>query len=189
MTQFFALYFLFVVGSYQQMPTFVDQQRGFAIEYQGMFSFKPGSYALNPSDADTHYVAVFHSGERILFGDFDEISPQLSNFRSHAIRLCIGSEVADGPDGSSWCEDIDSAIVRQNRFGVTYVELFLLKRSEGIDGSESEIVGPYYVIDISTKRSRQSLFLNWRPNWSPTKYQIDASRAIVENLRLIRPGH
>jgi len=170
----------------QQRPAFVDRARGYAIEYPESVSVKAGSYSTS-SAADTHYVAVFYGTEEILSGDFDDMWPHHFDFRSYAVDLAIRSSTADGPDGSVFCEDIDSVRVKRNKHGVRYAEIFLQKHSEGGDGSRSEIVGPYFVIDISAAIGKRSLYLDWRPNWKPTAVQTNTARYIAEHIRLLGP--
>ncbi|MFH0991776.1 MAG: hypothetical protein V1799_17345 [bacterium] len=179
---------IFFCGSLlsQERSIFVDSRRGYAIEYSDFFSLKGGSYSSNPAKVDTHYIAVIHNSQRILFGEFDDILADFTDFRSNAINLAIRCSAADGPDGSTYCEDIDSAQVKRNKFGVTYVELFLRKRAEGLGGPRSEIVGPYFVIDISFGNIKESLYLDWRPNWKPTSIQTRVSRSIVENIKIFK---
>jgi hypothetical protein len=173
----------------QHKSIFADSSRGYLIEYPNSFSLKGGSYALHPTKVDTNYIAFFYDGKRVLFGDFNKIDQ--SDFKSHAINLTIGWSAADGPNGSTYCKNIDSVKIEKNKYGVIYAELFLRKISEKYRKSKSEIekseiVGPYFVVDISTKNKRQSLYLNWRANWKPTLIQTKLSKVIVDNIKLIK---
>lgn len=159
----------------QDMSTFVDSTHGYVIQYPSFISLgtKP----------DYPGPIVYSDGKWIIALDDSEIPSDQPNFRSFAISLAILSCAADGPDGSQWAQDVDSAQVKKNKYGITYVELFL-KKSETFDSkSKSEIVGPFFVIDISSSNKKQALMLDWRPNWMPTPIQVKACRAIVENIK------
>ncbi len=185
--KFLSLILLLSVPAFSQLDsTFVDSTLGYLIKY-------PSFISINRT-ADYGGAKVWHDRKVIVFLDDDaEKLTDHPSFRSYAIDLAINSCAADGPDGSQWAEDIDSAMVHKNGYAVNYVELFL-RLNESVyfaDSNSNErtskIVGPFFVIDLSTSQRRQSLFLDCRPHWPPTRIQTKACRSIVKNIRLIKP--
>jgi hypothetical protein len=156
---------------------FVDSALGFVIQH-------PSSISLI-SKPDYPGIVVHSNGKRIIFIDDYEIMPGQSDIRSFATEIAIQSCAADGPDGSQWAEDIDSAIVKKNSHGVTHVELHLRKLETFQLNSRSEIVGPFFVVDLSSAKRRHCVMLDWRPDWKPTAIQISACRSIIENITLL----
>ena len=171
----------------QDKRVFTDLTRGYSIDCSKLLNITAGSRNRNRSIRDTSYLAVYFAGARVLFGEFQGIESKVgSGFREFAKDVSISWCGSGGPDESTWAEDIDSIEVKANKHGVTYARLFLRRRTSSESGNESEIVGPFYVIDISTSRSRQSLFLRWQFDWRPSSAQIKACEAIVDGIKMLR---
>ena len=169
----------------QETRSFVDPSRGYTIAYAPPLELRGGSYSSNAARRDTHYVHISVEGTLILRGEFNDIQRRHKNFRAHAIDVAILSSGADGPDGSVWCENIDSVRIAKNPAGLTYAEMYFRKKAEGAGGERSGIVGPFFVIDLSAHGVRQSLYLDWRPAWKPSDMQTEVSRMIVESISFL----
>jgi len=177
----------FALAISQDKSMFVDYRRGYEIPMPINTSLRGGCYhwPTHPDNTDTNYIKIMYQGKKIIYGEFTDIPFPKTDFRKYAINLAIGRSAADGPDGSTYCKNIDSAKVKRNKYGVAYVELFLRRFDEHNGKTQSEIVGPYFIIDISSEHLAQSLFLDWRVSDKPTKIQVGVSRSIAENIKLL----
>ena len=171
--------------------TFTDQKNGYEIIVPKDASLTGGSYHLpaHPDNSDTDYIKISYRGERIIFGDFEEITDPIqsdSEFLKFCTKVGILSSSADGPDGGTYCKNIDSGFVKVNRFGVRYAEIYLNKFKTFHDSITNYIAGPYYFIDISGKKKKQIIYLDYRPyDGNPSVIQLNVSKMIINNIKLI----
>lgn len=171
--------------------TFTDPKNGYEIIFPDDVSIAGGSYHLpaRPDNSDTDYIKISYHGERIIFGDFEEITDPIqsdSEFLKSCTEIGILSSAADGPDGGTYCKNIDSGFVKLNRFGVRYAEIYLNKFETFHDSTTNYIAGPYYFIDISGKKKKLGIYLDYRPyDGHPSVTQLNVSKKIINNIKLI----
>lgn len=170
---------------------FTDPKNGYEIIFPNDVSIAGGSYHLptSPDNSDTDYIKISYRGERIIFGDFDDVTDPIQNdseFLKFSTNVGILSSSADGPDGGTYCKNIDSGFVKVNRFGVRYAEIYLNKFVTFQDSTTNYIAGPYYFIDISGKKKKQLIYLDYRPyDGHPSMTQLNVSKEIINNIKLI----
>ena len=175
----------------QEKSAFVDLKNGYETAVPDSFSLSGGCYhwPAHPDNTDTSYIKISYKGQRIIFGDFVEIGEPIQNdsdFKSFCIGRGILASAADGPDGGTYCENIDSGLVRINPCGVRYAEIYLRKFITFLDSDTNFIAGPYFFIDISNAKKKQAIYLDYRPNdGSPSEEQIYVSKEIIKKIRLI----
>jgi hypothetical protein len=172
--------------------TFTDLKNGYKINVSKDVSLRGGCYhwPTHPDNTDTGYIKILYKEKRIIFGDFEEIKNPIKNdsdFMKFCIERGILSSSADGPDGGTYCENIDSGSVKVNQYGVKYAVIFLKKFETYYDSTINYIAGPYYFIDISNEKKKQTIYLDCRPNDGlPSVDQVNVSKEIINNIKLIK---
>lgn len=172
--------------------SFIDLKNGYKITVSEDFSLKGGCYhwPTHPDNTDTGYIKILYGEKRIIFGDFEEIKNPIKNdsdFMKFCIERGILSSSADGPDGGTYCENIDSGYVKENQYGVRYAVIFLKKFETYHDSTTNYIAGPYYFIDISNEKRKQAIYLDCRPNDGlPSVEQLNVSKEIINSITLIK---
>jgi hypothetical protein len=171
--------------------TFTDLKNGYEITFLKDISLRGGCYhwPTHTDNTDTGYIKILYGEKRIIFGDFEEIKNPVRNdldFMKFCTERGIWSSSADGPDGETYCENIDSGSVKVNHYGVKYAVIFLKKFETYHDSTINYIAGPYYFIDISNEK-KQAIYLDCRPNdGRPSVEQVNVSKEIINNIELIK---
>jgi hypothetical protein len=110
-----------------------------------------------------------------------DIFPRFARERS---KLTCG---ADGPDGSSYCGEIESERQYVSVNGLDVFEFFLILTREdySTDTKHRSTVGPIYVVDIS--RANRPLALMIFPGYGKlaSASTKDVARDIIETIRLL----
>ena len=160
---------------------YINKSFGYSIQISRDTKFVDGSE-----------VKVTRGNNTFVYLRFEERDSYTADLRTSAISWAVMGCMADGPNSSQHCKDIDSARVFLNGNGLTVVK-FYLKKFDSVYSDEgnqiridSAIVGPYYAIDISNHGVRRALSIEFRPNWSLTPKQTKLSDDIISGLDLLR---
>jgi hypothetical protein len=170
----------------QTTTSYISRQYRFVLEYPAGYKLKrfaDGFFALIGSQK----VEVRSSVEDDTFRIFlRESKPEGDPFKAFAQERVKVLCAADGPDGSSQCDNAESVREGRTRGGLRYVEYYLVMTREDFSTNSKETakVGPMYVVDIS--RPAQPLALMIFPGYGTlaSRETTDLMRRMVETVRL-----
>jgi hypothetical protein len=111
------------------------------------------------------------------------------DFRDHLLDCAIHTAqshcAADGPDGSSWCENATPPESFRTEQGLRVLRFYQTYFESGHDGLDSMMIGPYYALDLSRGGNRLGLMIyNDRPSPPRDEYII---RALVNSVTRVSP--
>ena len=173
--------------AYGQTTTpYLSRQYKFILEYPTGYKLKrfaDGFFALLGSQKIKVRSSVEDDTFRIFLRESKERDDTFKAFARERVKVICA---ADGPDGSSYCDNAESVREGTTRGGLRYLEYYLVMITEdpSRNSKERSRVGPIYVVDIS--QPAQPLALMLFPGYGTLASQDDARvmRDMVETVRL-----
>lgn len=176
----------FTIAYGQTTATYISRQYKFALEYPTGYKLKrfaDGFFALVGSQKVEVRSSVEDDTFRIFLRESKEKGDTFKAFARERVKVICA---ANGPDGSSYCDNVESEREGTTRGGLRYLEFYLVMTREDLstNSKETSRVGPIYVVDIS--RPTQPLALMIFPEYGTLASQetTDAMRRMVETLRV-----
>jgi hypothetical protein len=170
----------------QTTTSYISRQYKFVLEYPTGYKLKrfaDGFFALVGGQKVKVRSSVEDDTFRIFLRESKERGDTFKAFARERVKVICA---ADGPDGSSYCDNAESVREGRTRGGLRYLEYSLVMTREDAptNSKERSRVGPIYVVDIS--QSTQPLALMLFPGYRTLASQDDARvmREMVETVRL-----
>jgi hypothetical protein len=93
---------------------------------------------------------------------------------------------AVGPDGSRYCDKIESERQAATKGGLRYLEFYLVMTKEDFstNSKETSRVGPVYMVDISRPSQPLALMISPRYGTLASRETAEAMRRMVETVRV-----
>jgi hypothetical protein len=163
---------------------------GFSFDY-------PSSYRLKRFGDG--YFDVLRERKILLRGSVEDLSfkvfireskPTYDVFRSFARERCKVPCGADGPDGSTYCETIESEREFVSPNGLRVLEFYLTMTRENYaeNTSEQTSVGPVYLVDISWKNRPLALMISPGHGVLASESTKRVALELIDSLRLVMLG-
>jgi len=170
----------------QTTTSYISRQYKFVLEYPTgckLKRFADGFFALVGGQKVNVRSSVEDDTFRIFLRQSKERGDTFKAFARERVKVICA---ADGPDGSSYCDNAESVREGTTRGGLRYLEYYLvMTREDSLTNSkERSRVGPIYVVDIS--QPAQPLALMLFPGYRTLASQDDARvmREMVETVRV-----
>jgi hypothetical protein len=164
----------------------INRHHGFALQYPSRYELK------NVSDWGFDLI---ENGEILVRGDVEDDTSRLfltawkqggDTFNAFARGRVTVVCAAVRPDGSSYCDKVESEREATTKGGLRYLEFYLVMTKEDFstNSEETSRVGPVYMVDIS--RPSQPLALMISPGYGTlaTQETAEAMRRMVETVRV-----
>jgi hypothetical protein len=164
----------------------INRHHGFALQYPSRYELK------NASDWGFDLI---ENGEILVRGDVEDDPFKIflsewkqggDTFKAFARERVTVICAADGPDGSSYCDKVESEREGKTKGGLRYLEYYLVMIREDFskNSKERSRVGPVYMVDIS--RPAHPLALMIFPGYGTlaTQETAEVMRRMVETVRL-----
>jgi hypothetical protein len=170
----------------QTRTNYISRQYKFILEYSAGYKLKrfaDGFFALIGGQKVKVRSSIEDDTFRIFLRESKEKRDGFKSFASERVKVVC---TADGPDGSSYCDNAESVREGTTRGGLRYLEYYLVMTREdsSTQSKERSRVGPIYFVDIS--QPAQPLALMIFPGYGTLASQDDARviREMVETVRL-----
>jgi len=176
--------------STQDKTPYQNAEYGFTFDY-------PSTYRLKRFGDG--YFDILTEGETLLRGSVEDTSfkvfireskPTDDVFQRFARERCKIPCRADGPDGSTYCERIESEREFVSTSGLRVLEFYLTMTRENYaeNTEERAEVGPVYVVDISRKNRPLALMITPRHGVLCSESLKEIALELIESVRLGRLG-
>lgn len=169
----------------QSGTPYIDSVRGFRIPPVQNVQIIKSNY--NPDGVSgKEYLDILFKNKTTIYGDFIDGDEYSDNLTKTSIESIVTSQVTDGPDGSSWCRNIDSFQVKTSRNGIKYVKFYLMCYSSSYvyNKTDSTVSGPFFTVDLSNLKRKQILYLDIRSSWPSAKKQYQIIDKIIEGITI-----
>ena len=170
----------------QTTASYISRQYKFVLEYPTGYKLKrfaDGFFTLIGNQKVKVRSSVEDDTFRIFLRESKERGDTFKAFARERVNVICA---ADGPDGTSYCDNRESEREGTTRGGLRYLEYYLVMTREdaSTNSKEKSRVGPIYVVDIS--QPAQPLALMIFSGYGTLASQDDARvmREMVETVRL-----
>jgi hypothetical protein len=189
------IFIIFLIISSLTISAFAKDKRPYiSNKYRLTFDY-PSSYGIKRFGEG--YFDIFKNGKIFLRGSVEDEALKIfiheskrtrDTFHSFARERCKIVSGADGPDGSSYCDEIKSRREYISSNGLRVLEFYLIMTREDYSRNTKNrfTVGPVYIVDIS--RTDQPLALMIFPGHGTLASEKvkRLAETIIESLRLTR---
>ena len=167
--------------------THINSFYQFSFDYTSDLNLKRlGKWSFDLLKKDIPYLhgSVEDTTFKIFIKESKESGDYFRRFARTRAKTVCG---ADGPDGSSDCETIESEEEYTTPHGLEVLEFFLILTQEqyAADTKETSTVGPIYMVNISRKNHYRALMLYPGNSRVPPGDTRHLARAIISTLRLV----
>ena len=178
----------FMVAQDQTEATYVKINRGhgFALQYPSRYELKNGGdwgFHLIENGKIVVEGVVEDDPFRIFLKGWKQGGDKFTAFARERVAVTCA---ADGPDGSSYCDLVESEREGRTKGGLRYLEYYLVMTREDFSTNRQETskVGPVYMVDIS--RPAHPLALMIFPGYGTlaSKETAEVMSRIVETVRV-----
>jgi hypothetical protein len=163
-----------------------NEQYSFTLHYTSPFRVKSlGEGYFDILKDDKTFVEA--SVEDDTFNIFiNEVKPKTDIFRSFARERCKIICDADGPDGSTYCNEIASEKEWTSANGLRVLEFTLIFARDNYQDKtkEESRVGPVYIVDISRAQRYLALMIHPRHETLASMDSEQFIRALIDTIEL-----
>lgn len=142
------------------------------------------------------YFDILRNGKILLRGSVEDTSfkvfirestPTDDVFLKFARQRCKVPCAADGPDGSTYCETIDSEREFVTTGGLTVLEFYLtMTREDYVENyKEQSKVGPVYLVDLSLKKRPLALMISLGHGVLASESTQRMALEVIDSVRLV----
>jgi len=166
--------------------TYLNEEYSFSLEYPISLKIKVGGGG---------YFAIIKDGKILLQASVEddtfkifiqEAKPEKDIFRSFARQRCKIICDADGPDGSTYCKEIESEKESTSGNGLRVLEFTLIFTREIYQDKtkEESRIGPVYLVDISRANRPLALMIHPGHEILASKDSEQLIRRLIDTIRL-----
>lgn len=189
--------FVLLISVFLSIPAFGsegnpyrNEEYNFTLHYPSPFqvrSFGEGYFDILKDDKIFVEASVEDDTLNIFI---QEAKPKIDVFRSFARGRCKIICDADGPDGSTYCKEIESEKEWTSGNGLRVLEFTLLFTRENYQDKtkEESRIGPVYVVDISRTHRHLALMIHPGRDVLAAKDSELLIREMIDTIEL-RPGN
>ena len=178
----------FMVAQTQTEATYVNINRGhgFALQYPSRYKLKNvGEWAFDLVENGKIVVRgdVEDDPFRIFLTEWKQGGDTFTAFARERVTVICA---ADGPDGSSYCDLVESEREGRTRGGLRYLEYYLVMTREDFstNSKETSRVGPVYMVDISRPAHPFALMICAGHGTLASQETAEVMRGMVETVRV-----
>jgi hypothetical protein len=178
----------FMVAQNQTEATYVKINRGhgFALQYPSRYELKNGGdwgFHLIENGKIVVEGVVEDDTFKIFVNGWKQGGDTFTAFARERVTVICA---ADGPDGSSYCDLVESEREGRTKGGLRYLEYFLMMTREDFSTNRQETsrVGPVYIVDISRPAHPLALMIFPGHGTLASKETAEVMSRIVETVRV-----
>jgi hypothetical protein len=172
--------------SAQDKTPYNNAEYGFTFDYPTMCQLKRFGDG---------YFDILRDGKILLRGSVEDTSFKIfireskqpvDFFRRFARQRCKVPCGADGPDGSTYCDTIESERELVSANGLTVLEFYLIMTRENYakNTQDQSKVGPVYVVDVSRKNRPLALMISPGQGALASESANRMALEVIESIRL-----
>jgi hypothetical protein len=176
----------FTIAYGQTTTSYISRQYNFVLDYPTDYRLKrfaDGFFALIGRQKVEMRSSVEDDTFRIFLRESKERGDTFKAFARERVKVVCA---ADGPDGSSYCDNAESVKEGRTRGGLRYLEYYLVMTREDFSTNikETSKMGPIYVVDISRAARPLALMIFHGYGTLASQETADVMKRMVETVRL-----
>jgi hypothetical protein len=173
--------------SASETKTYTDTRYNFTFTYPSSHQLKTigyGFFALLNNEKLTLRASIEDNAFKIFIKENNHITDIFHSFARERCKIVCG---ADGPDGSTYCDEIESEREYRTANGLPVLEFYLIMTRENYSDKTKmkSGVGPVYLVDLSQDDRFLALMIHPGDRDLASDSEKGLAQGVIESVRLL----